>query len=355
MAFHTLNPLHHSSVQDLQQYVLRRLQESDIQAWRKLTPVETRTISKMMKERPSAASMRAVDVFFDKLDQETSELVRRNGQAVQARDAAFLDDVATGSGYFVPLSVKHNMGGIKNKGKGIFNTNMKKGGAFEFPSQWLQDTAASVARTAAPVAKNIARNVVRDASTSLLEQLLARFGPQQQEEEMRPAPRKVRLNRRAPAPALSGMTYKGRGVSGGSQASSYVAKLAATGNLEPGHIQDPSDDIARLAEEQDAGRVVLAPKPQPVASRLRQRKKKGGFLPLLLAPLLLKALRPAGSGLPAEADASAPCSCKQKRKRAPAKEGDKRLVRAALVRKIMEEQGLSLPMASKYVKDNGLF
>jgi len=39
----------------------------------------------------------------------------------------------------------------------------------------------------------------------------------------------------------------------------------------------------------------------------------------------------------------------------PAQKPDRRSSRAAIVRKVMKEQGLTLPMASKYVKENGLY
>jgi hypothetical protein len=43
------------------------------------------------------------------------------------------------------------------------------------------------------------------------------------------------------------------------------------------------------------------------------------------------------------------------KKKGGAKAGDKRSARAAVVKRVMAEQGLSLPMASKYVKEHGLF
>lgn len=44
-----------------------------------------------------------------------------------------------------------------------------------------------------------------------------------------------------------------------------------------------------------------------------------------------------------------------RRRNAPAKENDGRRARAEIVRNVMAEHGLSLPQASKYVKENGLY
>ena len=44
-----------------------------------------------------------------------------------------------------------------------------------------------------------------------------------------------------------------------------------------------------------------------------------------------------------------------KKKRGGAKPGDRRSARAAVVKRVMAEQGMSLPQASKYVKEHGLF
>lgn len=46
---------------------------------------------------------------------------------------------------------------------------------------------------------------------------------------------------------------------------------------------------------------------------------------------------------------------KGKGSRAPAGPSDGRRARAAIVKQVMAEQGLSMPEASKYVKDNGLY
>jgi hypothetical protein len=280
-------------------------------------------------------------------------------KAAQAQAQAQAAPQAEGSGLHLKASHAHQARAPQKQKRGNTRnkqiTKMKKsGGAFEFPSEWLRGAASSAASSAAPIVKNVAKNIAQDASTKLLEALFSRFGVNAapQEAEAAPAPMPIRrraaYNRRAPAPAPVARAR------GGSAKSAYVAKLAALGFLEPGNIKNASAATEALARKQESERVIMAPAPKPIAARLRQRKDKGGFLPLLLAPMLLNALR--GSGLPEEATgAGVDCQCGGKRRRAHAKEGDKRFERAAIVKRVMQEQRLSLPEASKYVKAHGLY
>ncbi len=117
-----------------------------------------------------------------------------------------------------------------------------------------------------------------------------------------------------------------------------------------------SAPVPRAAAAAPRAVAPLMPGPAVAAQRL------GGPMPAAAGQSAVEAAAAAAGIVPARV-ASPPAAQMIKPKKSPpkmkgkgvAKPGDRRVARAAVVKKVMAEKGLSLPMASKYVKEHGLF
>ncbi len=194
-------------------------------------------------------------------------------------------------------------------------TAMMQGG--DFPSAW--DAVKSAASAVAPVAKELAQDgaqAILRTITARLEALL-RGASSKPEEEVAvalaasPVKSKIRRNMKVRGAGMA----KGSGIGGAAKASS--AEDAALANYAQWLSGAP------------------APAPAPAV---------GGFI----LERLNKLVRGAGG--------SAFDGLNTKRKRAPAKDGDKRKARGAVIAKLMRENpGMTLGAASVHAKQNGMY
>ncbi len=198
-------------------------------------------------------------------------------------------------------------------------TEMMTGG--DFPSAW--NAVKSAASAVAPVAKELAQ----DGAQAILRTITARLeallrGASKPEETVAPAvalaasPVKSKIRRNMKVRGAGMCDAKGSGIGGAAAKSAEDAALASYAQWL-------------------SGAPAPAPAPAPAV---------GGFI----LERLNKLVRGAGG--------SAFDGLNKKRKRAPAKDGDKRKARGAVIAKLMRENpGMTLGAASVHAKQNGMY